>query len=57
VKKSAENCTLYHVVNKSVWADIGAANQYIGATCADSTTGIGDTMFVALPLKVVGNEN
>jgi hypothetical protein len=39
-KKSAKNCTLYHVVNKSVWADIGAANilvltglqhQYIGA--------------------------
>jgi hypothetical protein len=24
-KKSAKNCTLYHVVNKSVWADIGAA--------------------------------
>jgi hypothetical protein len=29
-KKSAKNCTLYHVVNKSVWADIGA-------TCAGST--------------------
>ncbi len=27
MKKSAQNCTLYHVVNKSVWADIGAANQ------------------------------
>jgi hypothetical protein len=27
MKKSAKNCTLYHVVNKSVWADIGAANQ------------------------------
>jgi hypothetical protein len=26
VKKSAKNCTLYHVVNKSVWADIGAAS-------------------------------
>ncbi len=25
-KKSAKNCTLYHVVNKSVWADIGAAS-------------------------------
>ena len=24
-KKSAKNCTLYHVVNKDVWADIGAA--------------------------------
>ncbi len=43
-KKSAKNCTLYHVVNKSVWADIGAAStsscskhQYIGATCAGST--------------------
>jgi hypothetical protein len=24
MKKSAKNCTLYHVVNKSVWADIGA---------------------------------
>jgi hypothetical protein len=24
---SAKNCTFYHVVNKSVWADIGAANQ------------------------------
>jgi hypothetical protein len=22
-KKSAKNCTLYHVVNKAVWADIG----------------------------------
>ena len=30
MKKSAQNCTLYHVVNKSVWADIGA-------TCAGST--------------------
>ena len=30
MKKSAKNCTLYHVVNKSVWADIGA-------TCAGST--------------------
>jgi hypothetical protein len=29
-KKSAKNCTLYHVVNKSVGADIGA-------TCAGST--------------------
>jgi hypothetical protein len=26
VKKSAKNCTLYHVVNKPVWADIGAAS-------------------------------
>jgi hypothetical protein len=26
MKKSAKNCTLYHVVNKSVWADIGAAS-------------------------------
>jgi hypothetical protein len=26
VKKTAKNCTLYHVVNKSVWADIGAAS-------------------------------
>ncbi len=25
MKKSTKNCTLYHVVNKSVWADIGAA--------------------------------
>jgi hypothetical protein len=25
-KKSAKNCTLYHVVNKAVWADIGAAS-------------------------------
>jgi hypothetical protein len=25
-KKSAKNCTLYHVVNKAVWADIGATN-------------------------------
>jgi hypothetical protein len=25
-EKSAKNCTLYHVVNKSVWADIGAAS-------------------------------
>jgi hypothetical protein len=51
MKKSAKNCTLYHVVNKSVWADIGATcdgstnilvlrcsqHQYIGATCAGST--------------------
>ncbi len=51
MKKSAKNCTLYHVVNKYVWADIGAANQlapiywcylcwqhqYIGATCDGST--------------------
>jgi hypothetical protein len=22
MKKSAKNCTLYHVVNKSVWADM-----------------------------------
>jgi hypothetical protein len=29
-KKSAKNCTLCHVVNKAVWADIGA-------TCAGST--------------------
>jgi hypothetical protein len=27
MKKSAKNCTLYHEVNKSVWADIGAENQ------------------------------
>jgi hypothetical protein len=26
MKKSAKNCTLYHVVNKSVWADIAAAS-------------------------------
>ncbi len=26
MKKSAQNCTLYHVVNKSVRADIGAAS-------------------------------
>jgi hypothetical protein len=26
MKKSAKKCTLYHVVNKSVWADIGAAS-------------------------------
>ena len=26
MKKSAKNCTLYHVVNKSVWADIGVAS-------------------------------
>jgi hypothetical protein len=25
-KKSAKNCTLYHMVNKAVWADIGAAS-------------------------------
>ncbi len=25
-KKSAKNCTLYHVVNKAVWADIGAVS-------------------------------
>jgi hypothetical protein len=25
-KKSAKNCTLYHLVNKAVWADIGATN-------------------------------
>jgi hypothetical protein len=30
MKKFAQNCTLYHVVNKSVWADISA-------TCAGST--------------------
>ncbi len=50
-KKSAKNCTLYHVVNRAVWADIGAAStsstnilvlqcsyhQYIGATCAGGT--------------------
>jgi hypothetical protein len=44
-KKFAKNCTLFHVVNKAVWADIGAAStsstnilvlrtsqhQYIGA--------------------------
>jgi hypothetical protein len=30
MKKSAKNCTLYPVVNKSVWVDIGA-------TCAAST--------------------
>jgi hypothetical protein len=27
MKKSTKNCTLYHVVNKSVWADIGAASK------------------------------
>ena len=26
MKKSAKNCTLYHIVNKSVWDDIGAAS-------------------------------
>ena len=50
VKKSAKNCTLHHVVNKPVWADIGATcagstnilvlrcsqHQYIGATSACS---------------------
>ena len=25
-KKFAKNCTLFHVVNKAVWADIGAAS-------------------------------
>jgi hypothetical protein len=25
-KKSFKNCTLYHVVNKAVWVDIGAAS-------------------------------
>ncbi len=25
-KKSAKNCTPYHVGNKAVWADIGAAS-------------------------------
>ena len=28
-KKSAKNCTLYHVVNKAVWADIGAASKAV----------------------------
>jgi hypothetical protein len=38
MKKSAKNCTLYHVVNKFVWADIGADIDIdIGATCAGST--------------------
>jgi hypothetical protein len=26
-KKSDKNCTLYHMVNKAVWADIGAASK------------------------------
>jgi hypothetical protein len=26
MEKSTKNCTLYHVVNNSVWADIGAAS-------------------------------
>jgi hypothetical protein len=26
VKKSAKNCTLYHIASKSVWADTGAAS-------------------------------
>ena len=26
MKKSAKNCTLHHVVNKPVWADIGATS-------------------------------
>jgi hypothetical protein len=25
-KKSAKNCTLYHVVNKAIWADIDSAS-------------------------------
>jgi hypothetical protein len=38
-KKSAKNCTLYHVVNKAVWADIGAMNIV--------APNIGAAMFVA----------
>jgi hypothetical protein len=37
MKKSAKNCTLYHVVNKSVWADIGAASSSSTNTCDGST--------------------
>jgi hypothetical protein len=29
MKKSAKNCTLYHVVNKFVWADIDAGSTNI----------------------------
>jgi hypothetical protein len=48
VKKSAKNCTIYHVVNKSVWADFlnvcsanilvltGLHHQYIGAVQGES---------------------
>jgi hypothetical protein len=39
MKKSAKNCTLYNVVNKSIWADIGAAST--------SSTNIGATDIVA----------
>jgi hypothetical protein len=30
MEKSAKNCTLYHVVNNSLWADIGST--YAGST-------------------------
>jgi hypothetical protein len=41
-KKSAKNCTLYHVVNKAVWADIGAAstsstNRQLAAPIGEDT--------------------
>ena len=39
--KSSKNCTLYHVVNKSVWADIGA-------TCACSANRRRDTYILQL---------
>jgi hypothetical protein len=42
VKKSAKNCALYHVVNKSVWADIGAAST--------SSTNILVLLVLAAPL-------
>jgi hypothetical protein len=42
-KKSAKNCTLYPVVNKSVWADIGAAST--------SSTNIFVLLVLAAPIS------
>ncbi len=47
MKKSAKNCTLYHVVNKSVWADIGA-------TCACSANRRRHTDILQLGTNILG---
>jgi hypothetical protein len=49
MKKSAKNCTLYHVVNKSVWADIGAAST-IYWCYGDRSTSILVLLVLASPI-------
>jgi hypothetical protein len=53
-KKSAKNCALYHVVNKSVWADIGAASTSSTKTHRHFTTYKFHGFFKCLQRQYIG---